>query len=186
MFAELQAADEQAQECWNWNIGYAATEGGATGGLGFSGLAADVPALFTILLRLIQEIATCYGYKLTRDGEGEYVLQILRAGSAANAKVKIEFVIALKELEQILIQISWKKMSAELAAKHISKLSLLAAMRQFAKSLGIQITKRKALQLVPIVGAIVGASLNATLANDIGRAAYMSYRRRWMDERNPQ
>jgi len=113
MFAELQAADEQAQECWNWNIGYAATEGGATGGFGFSGLAADVPALFTILLRLIQEIATCYGYKLTRDGEGEYVLQILRAGSAANAKLKIEFVIALKELEQILIQISWKKMSAD-------------------------------------------------------------------------
>jgi len=104
----LQAADEQAQECWNWNIAYAATEGGATGGLGLFGLAADVPALFTILLRLIQEIATCYSYKLARTAKVN-----MSADPAcrlcASAKVKMEFVIALKELEQILIQISWKK-----------------------------------------------------------------------------
>src|SRR5207248_3898292 len=37
-------------------------------------------------------------------------------------------------------------------------LAALAALRQFAKSLGIQITKRKALQMVPIIGALVGAS----------------------------
>jgi uncharacterized protein (DUF697 family) len=180
---ELLAADDRAKQSWNWHIGFAVAEGAATGAAGFVGLAADVPALFTILLREIQEIGTCYGYDVTEKNEKEYSLHILRTGFASNAKLKMEFIISLKEFEQILINVTWKKMSAALAAKQISKQSLLAALRQYAKTLGYELTKRKALQLVPIIGAIVGASLNGTLANDIGKAAYMSYRRRWIAER---
>lgn len=44
---------------------------------------------------------------------------------------------------------------------------------------------RKALQLVAVVGGLVGASFNATFVNDIGRAACMSNRRRWITERSP-
>jgi hypothetical protein len=181
---ELQAADGRAKQSWNWHIGFAIAEGAATGAAGFAGLAADVPALFTILLREIQEIGTCYGYDVTEKNEKEYSLHILRTGFASNAKLKMEFVISLKEFEQILIRVTWKKMSQSLAAKQISKQSLLAAIRQYAKNLGYQLTKRKALQMVPVIGAIVGASLNGTLANDIGKAAYMSYRRRWITERD--
>jgi len=105
---------------------------------------------------------------------------VLRTGSTTNVKEKIGFVVSLKEFEQILIKVTWKRMSESLAAKQISKQSLLAAIRQFAKSLGIQITKRKALQMIPVIGALVGGSFNGILANDIGRAAYMNYRRRWI------
>jgi hypothetical protein len=73
-------------------------------------------------------------------------------------------------------------MNDSLAKREISRLSAIAALRQFARSLGIQVTKRKALQMVPVVGAVVGASFNATFVNDVGRAAYMSYRRRWIAE----
>lgn len=182
---ELRAADERAAKSWNWHIGFAVAEGAATGAGGFAGLAADVPALFGILIREIQEIATCYGYDATNESEKEYCLHILRTGFASNAKLKLEFIISLKEFEQILINVTWKKMTEALAAKQISKQSLLAALRQYAKNLGYQLTKRKALQMVPVVGAIVGASLNGTLANDIGKAAYMSYRRRWLAEGEP-
>ena len=180
--SRLKAADEQAKECWNWNIGYGAAEGAGTGALGIIGLAADIPALFTICLREIQEIALCYGYDVTTPEEKEYMLQVLRTGSTGDIKAKMEFLIMLKQIEQILLKVSWKKMASDLAAKQISNLSLLAAVKQFAKSLGIQITKRKALQSVPIIGALVGASFNATFVNDIGRAAYMCYRRRHIAE----
>ena len=73
-------------------------------------------------------------------------------------------------------------MTQEMAAKQLSKGAVLAAIREFAKSLGIQLTKRKALQAVPIVGALIGASFNAVYANDIGRAAFMCYRRRFIEE----
>ena len=159
MWHKLKAADEQAQYCWNWNVGYATTEGGLTGTLGIFGLAADIPLLFTIALRLIQEIGICYGYDVNKPEEKDYIMHILRTASAGDIKAKLEFLIMLKQLEEILLKVAWKKMAAELAAKQISRLSLLAAAKQFAKSLGVQLTKRKALQMVPVIGALVGGAL---------------------------
>jgi len=178
----LPASDLAAKHYWNWHIAYATAEGGATGSTGFLGLAADIPALFSISLRLIQQIATCYGYDVQKDIEQDYVLHVLRTGSTGDIKAKLEFLISLKQIEQILVKVAWKQMNESLARREIGKLAALAALRQFAKSLGIQITKRKALQMVPIIGALVGASFNATFVNDVGRAAYMNYRRRWIEE----
>jgi hypothetical protein len=178
----LEAADERAKQSLKWHVAYAAGEGGATGMAGFAGLAADIPALFGILIRQIQEIATCYGYDVDAVQEREYMLHILRTGFASNVKLKVEFLVSLKQFEQVLLQVAWKKMAEDLAAKHFGKTSLLAAIHHFAKTLGVQITKRKALQLIPVIGAVVGASLNGTLAHDVGKAAYMSYRRRRMAE----
>ncbi len=177
---QLQAADEQAREIWNCHIGYAIAEGGLTGSAGLVGIAVDIPSLFGILIREIQGITCAYGYDPDDEKEREYLLHILRIGTATNVKDKMAFIVSLKEIEQILIKVAWKRMSEQLAAKQISKESLLAALRQFAKSIGIQITKRKALQMIPVIGALVGASFNGMLANDIGKAAYMSCRRRWI------
>lgn len=109
-------------------------------------------------------------------------MHILRVGSTSSLKAKMECLIALKQIEQILLKVSWQAMGEALARKEISRLSLLAAARQLAQKLGVQLTKRKALQLVPIVGALVGASFNGMFVNDAGRAAYMLYRRRRIAE----
>ncbi|MCZ6690091.1 MAG: EcsC family protein [Planctomycetota bacterium] len=66
---ELQASDTAAKHYWNWHLGYAAAEGGATGAAGILGLPADIPALFGLCLRLIQEMATCYGYDVEQEEE---------------------------------------------------------------------------------------------------------------------
>ena len=179
---ELKAADEAAKHYWNWHVGYAAAEGGATGALGLFGIAPDIPLLFTIALRLIQQVGLCYSYDIADEAEQEYVMHILRTGSTADITAKMEFLVGLKQIEQILLKVTWKKMNEALARKEISRLSILAGLRQFAKSLGIQLTKRKALQMVPMVGALVGASFNGVFVNDVGRAAYMSYRRRRIAE----
>ena len=179
---DLKSADQAAKHYWNWHAGYAATEGAVTGAFGLVGLAADIPALFTIELRLIQQIGICYGFDVYKENEQEYVLHILRTGSTGDLKAKLEFLIGLKEIEQILLKVAWKKMNEAFARKEMSRIAALAALRQFAKSLGIQVTKRKALQMIPVVGALVGASFNGTFTNAIGRAAYMSYRRRWIAE----
>ena len=179
---ELKAADEAAKHYWNWHVGYAAAEGGATGALGLFGIVPDIPLLFTIALRLIQQVGLCYSYDIADEAEQEYVMHILRTGSTADITAKMEFLVGLKQIEQILLKVTWKKMNEALARKEISRLSILAGLRQFAKSLGIQLTKRKALQMVPMVGALVGASFNGVFVNDVGRAAHMSYRRRRIAE----
>jgi hypothetical protein len=178
----LKAADAIAKHYWNRNLVYALGEGGATGAIGLVGLAADVPALLTVSLRLIRQIGICYAYDMKSDAEQEYLMHVLRVGSTSNLKTKIEFLAGLKHIEQILIKTSWKMMSEDLARKEISRLSLVTAVRQCAHRVGIQLTKRKALQLVPVIGALIGASFNALFVNDIGRAAYMVYRRRRIAE----
>jgi hypothetical protein len=178
----FKAGDAVARHCWSRNVAYAAGEGGATGALGLAGLAADVPALFTISLRVIRQVGTCYGYNMRSGEEQEYVMHILRTGSTPNLKTKMECLVALKQMEQVLLKVSWLKMGEALAQKEISRLSLLAAMRQFAQRLGVQLTKRKALQIVPVIGALIGASFNAWFVHDVGRAAYMGYRRRRIAE----
>lgn len=179
---DLKAADVVAKHYWNSNVAYAIGEGGATGAIGLAGLAADIPALLMISLRLIRQTGICYGYDMKSDAEQEYVTHVLRIGSTSSFKAKMECLFALKRLEQVLLRVSWKTMSDALARKEISRLSLLAAVRQLAERLGLQLTKRKAMQLVPVVGALIGASFNALFVNDTGRAAYMLYRRRRIAE----
>ncbi len=179
---ELKAADTVAKHYWNRSLTYAVGEGGSTGALGLAGLAADIPALFTISLRLIGQIGTCYGNDMRSEREREYAMHVLQVGSTPNLKAKMECLAALKQIEQILLKVSWLKMSEALARRELSRLSLLAAMRQFAQRLGIQLAKRKALQLVPLIGALIGASFNAMFVNDVGRGAYMAYRRRRIAE----
>ncbi len=179
---ELKAADEVARHYWKWNVADGMGEGGATGALGLIGLAADVPALLTISLRLVQQMGICYGYDVKSYEEREYVMHVLRIGSTSSLRTKMEFLVGLKHIEQILLKVSWNKVSEALARKEISRLSLLAAMKQFAQMLGIQLARRKALQLVPVIGALIGASFNAVFVNDVGRTAFMLYRRRRIAE----
>ena len=179
---ELQAADLVAKSCWRKHVAWATGEGGVTGAVGLPGLAADIPALFAVSLRLIQQTGICHGYDVSTPEEREYLMHVLRIGSTSGLKAKMELLVALKPVEDILIKVSWRKMNEALARREISRLSLLAAARQLAQKLGVQLTKRKALQLVPGVGAVVGASFNAMFVNDVGRAAYMLYRRRHLAE----
>ena len=89
----------------------------------------------------------------------------------------------MKDVEQVLQRVSWRQMGGEFAAKPFGKPALLAGVRSLARSFGVQLTKRKALQTLPAVGALAGALLNGKLAKEIGLTAYMCYRRRWLAER---
>lgn len=180
---DLKSADEAARHYWKWHVGYAAAEGRAMGAVGPFGLAADVPALLTVALRLIQQIGVCYGYDVQTDDERAYVLHILKTGSTTDLKAKAAFLLELKEIERMLLKVTWKKMAEAYAKGEIGRDAALAALKASAKSLGVNLTKRKALQMVPIAGAAVGGSFNAMFVNDIGRAAYNCYGRRWLAER---
>ena len=179
---ELKGPDAVAEHYWKRGVAYGLGEGAATGAVGLVGLAADVPALLTVSLRLIRQIGICYGYDAGSREEREYIMHVLRVGSSSDIKSKLEFLVAVRQLEQTLLKVSWQKMGEALARKEISRLSILAAMRQFAQRLGVQLTKRKALQMVPLTGALIGASFNGVFVNDVGRAAYMLYRGRRIAE----
>jgi len=179
MFKEkLEAVDETAHHYWNWHIAYAAGEGAFLGSGGIASLAADIPVILGMTIRLIQEIGICYGFEIDSENEKEYIMHILMAGSALDIKSKTDYIMAIKKIETALIKVAQGKMDLSAAGEEIKAAALITASNEFAEKLGIQITKRKALQMVPLLGGLVGGCFNATFINDVGQSAYMNYRRR--------
>lgn len=176
----LKTCDAMAKRFWNSHCGYAAAEGAATGLAGFAGFVADVPLILSIAIREIRSIAACFGY----DGKGreeiDYVLHILRLASTGEEADKIESLNALHELERRFAQ---QAAAAEAGERQkIPPVKHLISLQEYAKSMALGMIKRHALQMVPLAGAVTGASFNALYANDVGRAAYMCYRRRFLLE----
>lgn len=178
----LEVSDRLANEVHNWAIGMASVEGGAAGAFGLPGMAADFPAIVTLALRTVHKIGLCYGYESSTDEDKNFVLGILSASGANSVEDKVEALLTLRSIQQIVIKQSWKTMSEKAAVQQMSKEGAIIGVRNVAKQLGINLTKRKALQAIPIIGAGIGASMNAWYIKDVGWAARRVFQERWLTE----
>jgi len=179
----LNECDDFANEIHNWAVGYAATEGGVTGATGIIGMAVDIPAIITLAFRTINKIGLCYGYENKSEEDNQIILSILSAAGANTMKEKQLALLTLKQLEIIVLKTTWKKMAQKATENELTKEAGIIALKNLAKQLGINLTKRKALQVVPIIGAAVGASVNGVFINDIAWAARRVFQERWIIEK---
>ncbi|HFU4567379.1 TPA: EcsC family protein [Bacillus cereus] len=177
---DLGLSDKLADEVHNWAIGIAATEGGATGFLGVFGMAADIPAIVTLALRTIHKIGLCYGYECKTEEEKNFVLAILSASSANSMEEKTASLAMLKTIQNIIAKNAWGKIR-EIALKNPYGIhAVIMLTKNLAKQLGINITKRKALQAIPFIGAAVGGTVNGAFIKDVGWAARRAFQERWL------
>ena len=58
----------------------------------------------------------------------------------------------------------------------------MTALRALAKQVGVNLTKRKALEAIPVIGLAVGAASNGWFLREVGTAAQMSYQERWLSD----
>lgn len=177
---DLQISDNLANDVHNWAIGAATSEGGATGWFGLPGMIADCPLIIIIALRTIHKIGLCYGYKTISEFDNQFVYSIMSLAGSNTVKEKNNAIAGLQRLNAILSKTSWKKMSEKAAQNKMSEEALIITIKSLAKQLKFNITKRKALQAIPITGAGLGAAMNATFINDICWAARRSYQERWL------
>jgi hypothetical protein len=184
-FEDLRACDSRANEVQNFHIGLAAAEGGAAGAFGFLALPADVAALVTLSLRLIRQVGVEYGYAEDSEAEREFCFSVMQGASANTIEEKTAALFLLADVSRMIATQTWKSMAEKAAANMISKEAAVTALRTLAKQVGVNITKRKALEAIPVVGLVVGAASSAWFLRDIGIAAQMAYRQRWLDERVP-
>ncbi|WP_109048093.1 EcsC family protein [Azospirillum sp. TSA6c] len=180
---DLKLLDDEADSVHNWAIGYASTEGGVTGAVGLYGIPVDIPATVTLSLRTIRAIGGSYGYTETNEMEKQFVLSVLGAAGANTMAEKTAAITTLRSLQVTLLRQTWKKMAEKAAEQTMSREAVLIAIRNLAKQLGINLTKRKALQAIPIIGAGVGAAVNGSYMRDVGWAARRAYQERWLIDR---
>lgn len=174
---DLKTSDDLANNVHNWAITTAAAEGGVTGAAGAAGIALDVPAILTLALRTIHKIGLCYGYRADTLEEKNFVLDILSAAGANSQKEKVSALVALQTMRTILAKQTWKSMQ-----NAGQKEAMLLAIKKLCSELGINLTKRKALQAIPVIGATVGAAVNGSFLRDVGYAARRIYQQRWLQD----
>ena len=176
-FSDLEACEEAAAEVRRWALGYAATGGGAAGAFGALGLAIDVPATIALALRTVRLTGLCYGFGSDGEAERVYVLDVLNLAGANSAEEKADAIERLRRERQEIDPDSWQKI-VKLTGQTTGS---LAATRRVATTLGVNLSTRKIAQLTPIIGAAVGAGVNAAFQNDVAAAARFGFRARWLE-----
>lgn len=141
-------------------------EGAGTGAGGLLIGLSDFPLLLSIKLKLLYEVASVYGFDTKDYKERLYILYIFQLAFSSQEYVNKVFkkVEAWDDFEDILSddinEFNWKEFQQE--------------YRDY-------IDIAKLLQLVPGIGAIVGAYVNNKLVDKLGEYAIHCYHMRILD-----
>lgn len=179
----LEQLDEEAQGIGNWAIAYACGEGALAGAAGLVSLPLDIPALVTLSLRTIRQIGLSYGYSGHSDEEKRFIYGILAVAGANSMAQKAQALAALEAVETRLFAQHWAVLGQRAAERSVRAEAILLFVRDLAEQLGINLSRRKVLAAIPLVGAAIGAGVNAWYMRDVGDAARHAFQHRWLKER---
>ncbi len=164
-YTNLEELEQNVKSRIKWYSSTAATEGAITG---FGGIAlglADLPLWLSIKMKMLFDIASCYGVDTKELRERVYILYIFQLTFCSQNH--------RKDLYRYLE--NWEAESKNLPGD----------LRGFDwKTFQLQyrdhIDLRKLLQLIPGAGAVVGAYVNHSLTAKLGEYAINGYRMRIM------
>lgn len=144
-----------------------AAEGGVTGAGGFLMSMADFPILIGIKIKLLFEIASLYGFDVKDYRERLYILHIFQLAFSSKIGTQNVYKQMQNWDEKLIVlpesadQFDWQTFQQE--------------YRDY-------IDLAKMAQLLPVVGAAVGAVANYQLIKKLGKTAMMSYRMRLLKQ----
>lgn len=177
---DLELSDRLADSVHNWAIGAGVVIGTGGGAAGVLSAPIEIPALMMLAMRTIHKIGLCYGYEPTSKADHDFAMGILAAAGASTLQEKYEALTLLRTVEVMVAKQTWKALAEKAAERQMTKEGAVTTIRALAKTLGINLTKRKALASIPLIGAGVGGSLNGWYINDVGWAARRAYQERWL------
>lgn len=144
----------------------AAAEGAGTGAGGFTLAIADFPALIAIKMKFLFELAYIYGFATRDYRERLFLLYIFQ----------LTFSSQEKRLGLYKVILNWEKAMDSWPGEE----GYLAQIdwEQFQREYRDAIDFRKTLQLIPGLGAVVGAWANYGLVDELGTVGMNCYRLR--------
>jgi hypothetical protein len=181
--ARLEELDAETDRIRNWAIAYASGEGAVAGAVGLISLPIDIPAIVTLSLRTIRRIGLVYGYAAANEAEKKFIFSVLAVAGANSMPQKVAALDAMRDLETDLIARHWVALGQRAAQRTVRAETMLLFIRDVAEQLGLNLSRRKALAAVPIVGAAIGAAMNGWYLRDVATAAQRAYQERWLRER---
>jgi hypothetical protein len=172
-------------------IGRAMAMGGAGGAAfgiaGAFGLVADVPTLLTLAMRTIHRIGYCYGEDASAATARRLSIGIFALVSANSMDEKQAALEALQHKGGGgLVSAAWRDGVERVAERELAKEATIYSMQNLARSIGVNLGKRKAAGTIPLLGAAVGATVNAWYLMDTAKTARFVFQERWLKERHPR
>ncbi|MDX5482187.1 MAG: EcsC family protein [Hymenobacteraceae bacterium] len=169
--ATLQLSESLVRERIRFYQRTAAAEGGVTGAGGILLGLADFPLLLGLKLKMLFEIAALYGYAVEDYRERVYLLHIFQLAFSSQERRR-----------QVYLQmVDWEEQKENLPEDiH------LFDWRSFQQEYRDYIDLAKMAQLIPLIGAPVGAVVNYRLVKKLGTYAMNAYRMRWLEQHRKQ
>jgi len=179
----LEKLDTLAHKHFRFNIWMAAFEGAITGFGGLFLIAADIPMLFGISFKVIQQVGSCYGFKMDEPRMSMKVFSCLTIASATSAQAKS---LALADMaittEALVKEWTYKKI-----AETTNTGTLVQALKNMTKrmpqKIAKNVTQKKLGQALPIVGGFVGAGFNYWFVNNVTTSAQMIFRELYLSRK---
>ncbi|HZG78932.1 MAG TPA: EcsC family protein [Paenibacillus sp.] len=173
--APLDAMDRTADALTESRANLATAQGATTGFGGLFTLAIDIPAVLGLSLKVLQEMALCYGYDPQEKRERAFIVKCLQFASSDVVGKKA----VLDDLDRIAAARSGQgDEGGERAA-----MSQLQGWREVIAGYRDNFGWKKLFQLVPIAGMVFGAYINRSTLKDVAEAGKMLYRKRRIMER---
>ena len=187
--AEMREQPLQACDRLALSVGRrAAALGGAAGAVfgvtGAAGLVIDVPALLTLALSTVHRTGYCYGERPAADEERRLGIAVFAVVSANSADEKLAALNALKA-ESELFDAAWRDGVEQITERELAKEAAVYSVQNLARSIGVNLGKRKAAEAIPVIGAVVGGLVNASYLADVAQTARYVFAERWLEAHYP-
>ncbi|MFT5142031.1 MAG: hypothetical protein ACI80V_001967 [Rhodothermales bacterium] len=173
--APLEVLDVLAKEHTTENALLAAVEGGGTGLGGAMLIAADIPLLFTINLRLIQQIGASYGFDMSGEDNRPLVLSIFNVASSSSKEAKND---AMREAS-----VAGAALARDQEYRGRVGRTFREQNRHLPREIAKNILGRKIAQAIPIAGAAVGAGINYWFTTETAETAFMLMRALYLERK---
>ena len=172
---DLDACETAALSIQAWAAGTNAASGGLAGWFGAAGATADVPATLALAARNVRATGVAFGFEGNSAEEKAFRLKVLELSTRQAGESRKETINKIREMAGVLNQPEFRYL-----VDHSAEWAIEKIVERVARHLGVSLSSRKIGQMVPIVGGVVGATVNASFQTDVSRAARYSYRTRWL------
>lgn len=161
-FTHLKFIEDKTQKRIESHRLTAAAEGGLTGAGGFLWSLADLPLLLGIKIKLLQDIGAIYGYDGRKMKEKIFLLLVLQMAFSSDK-------VRRQTLSQI---IHFDKNYPDEHEGSLANVDWLTLQQQYRDYIDLA----KLLQMMPLIGAVVGTVANFRLVKLLGKTAIQCYR----------
>ena len=174
---DLAILDKVAAEIASQHELLALLEGAGCGAGGLALLAADIPLLFGVAMRVVRQVGAIYGVDPFQPGEGVVALKVFELACGGTRDRYAEL------LQLDALQDELDGLEPQRRAEKAAVLASLFMSREAVKRIVSLLFSRKLFQTVPLAGALVGAGFNYLFVGDVSETARMVYRRRFLLEK---